>query len=108
MEIKASFKEDPRWDDITKAAIERGLEKALIFAQGQAKSKAPVDTGRLKNSISRETIGSEGSIFTDVEYSPYIEFGTKRQKAQPFLRPALFENQDKIEVIIAREIAKSL
>ena len=32
-------------------AIERGLEKIGLLAEGYAKQKCPVDTGRLRNSI---------------------------------------------------------
>ena len=112
MKIELKFKEDPIWDDITQQAIEIGMEKAVIFVKNQAKTRAPVDTGRLKNSISgRVTIGVkqiEGEVFTDVEYAPYIEFGTERAKAQPFLRPALYGNEDKITTIISREMGARL
>jgi len=32
--------------------------------------------------------GLEGFVGTAVEYAPYQEFGTRRQKAQPYMRPA--------------------
>ena len=41
---------------------------------------APVDTGRLKNSISSAVVESENCVYigTNVEYAPYQEFGTSR------------------------------
>lgn len=57
-----------------------------------AKRMCPVDTGRLRSSIAEElrTDGRDLSeiVGTDVEYAPYVELGTRRMRAQPFLRPA--------------------
>lgn len=57
-----------------------------------AKRMAPVDTGRLRSSIAEELRREDGELVeivgTDVEYAPYVEFGTRRMRAQPFLRPA--------------------
>lgn len=52
-----------------------------------------VVTGRLRSSITFE-IGRNGKqlvarIGTNVHYAPYVELGTSRAPAYPFLRPAL-------------------
>lgn len=75
-------------------AIDRALVAALeevgLVAEGYAKRACPVDTGRLRNSITH--IVDEGTrhviIGTNVEYAPYVELGTRHQKPQPFLKPA--------------------
>ena len=85
-----------------KQATEIWLESAGIVVVGQAKALAPVDTGRLKNSLSWATnTAQEGDISnpkalntcvvgTNVEYAPYMEYGTVRiPSGRPFLRPAL-------------------
>lgn len=58
-----------------------------------AKRLAPVDTGRLRSSITTNMhVDSEGPVVvigTDVDYAVYQEFGTSRQAGTPFLRPAL-------------------
>lgn len=49
----------------------------------EARRRAPVDTGRLRNSITHR-VGVEGGtkmvaeVGTNVEYAPYQEFGTSR------------------------------
>lgn len=57
-----------------------------------AKRMAPVDTGRLRSSIGEELRQDAGGLVeivgTDVSYAPYVELGTRRMRAQPFLRPA--------------------
>jgi HK97 gp10 family phage protein len=39
---------------------------------------------------------------TNVKYGPYVEFGTSRQSAQPYLYPAFFSLEPEVE----REVAK--
>ncbi|MEE9401255.1 MAG: HK97-gp10 family putative phage morphogenesis protein [Dehalococcoidia bacterium] len=38
---------------------------------------------------------AEVHIGTNVEYGPYVEFGTSKMAARPYLRPAFDENVDK-------------
>lgn len=81
--------------DLFKEALPEQIEKALIAigltAEGHAKDICPVDTGRLRNSISNAVDTQDQSVVigTNVEYAPNVELGTSRQKAQPYLRPAV-------------------
>lgn len=72
------------------SAIGVALEEIGLLAENYAERKCPVDTGNLRGSITYEvdTGGNAVYIGTNVEYAPYVELGTSRQKAQPFLRPA--------------------
>lgn len=70
-------------------AIAKALEAIGLQAEGYAKLLAPVDTGRLRNSISHEVVQDTVYIGTNVEYAAYQEFGTSRMKAQPYLAPAV-------------------
>ena len=67
--------------------------KLGIKVLGEAQMRCPVDTGRLRSSLSmavqRESRGVTVYVGTDVVYAEYQEFGTRFQQAQPFLRPAL-------------------
>lgn len=63
-------------------------------AAGYARDLCPVDTGRLRESIRFTVGGDEVEIGTDVEYAPYVELGTRKQRAQPFLTPALEDHVD--------------
>ena len=69
-------------------AIERGLEAIGVTAEGYAKEDCPVDTGNLRNSISHAIKDKEVYIGTNVEYAPYVELGTFKMDARPFLKPA--------------------
>jgi HK97 gp10 family phage protein len=94
------------------SALERGLLAASIFVQGDAKKRVPVDTGLLRGSITHRVILKDGVVIGQVgtltEDGPYVEFGSSRQKAQPFLTPALTENKTTISNIITKELKKEL
>lgn len=69
------------------------LKQQGIKVQRRAKQLAPVDTGRLRASITEE-LGQEGGdlverIGTDVDYAIHQEMGTVHMSGTPFLRPAL-------------------
>lgn len=62
--------------DITMQAV----KKADLLVQKQARLLTPYNTQNLRRSIKvkEEIIGSKitGSVFTNLEYAPYVEFGT--------------------------------
>lgn len=68
-------------DAKTDRVIEAILTKWGQVAQGFATTNSPVDTGRLKNSITYEiNVGdSETVIGTNVEYAPYVEFDDSKR-----------------------------
>lgn len=73
--------------------VARDLQRRALQVDRAAKRLCPVDTGRLRSSITNE-IGQDGEglvavVGTNVEYAPYIELGTSKMAAQPFLLPAL-------------------
>lgn len=79
------------------------LTEAAIQLEGEIAIRTPVDTGHLRASISHMAPGgrsekgggrlegmlpsdSAAYVGTNVEYAPYVEYGTKYQKAQPYMR----------------------
>lgn len=80
-----------------KVALSDGLVDATDILEKKAKSNAPKDTGELANSIDSAPIGDlKRRVGTDVEYAPHVEFGTFKQAARPFLRPAVKQSRDKM------------
>jgi HK97 gp10 family phage protein len=71
------------------------LARAGVRVETKAKQRCPVDTGRLRSSISSQLDIGEGVpavvIGTDVEYAIYVELGTSRMAARPFLRSSVTE-----------------
>ncbi len=103
--------------------LQNALAAAGEVVRADAVDNCPVDTGRLKGSITSAVEGNSAVIGTNVEYGIYVEFGTgskgdksvahttkktwtyysggrfyttSGQAAQPFLVPALKNNVPKI------------
>ena len=84
--------------------IERATAKALEIIGGKAETYAkqlcPVDTGRLRNSITHAQVDEKTeAVGTNVEYAPYVELGHHTSggnlvAARPFLRPAAENHQE--------------
>lgn len=86
------------------SALEVALEEIGLTAEGFAKKKCPVDTGRLRNSISHASTEDTAYVGTNVEYAVYVEMGTKNTKSQPYLRPAITEHKDTYKAIVKRNL----
>ena len=117
-------------------AICEGLEKSCALIERAARKNAPKGHGELRRSISSKVsrVGDEytGIVFTPLEYAPYVEYGTglyaeeggrqdvpwcykddkgewhttKGQHPHPFMRPALYENREKILKILAKAFSR--
>lgn len=63
--------------------------------QNRARELCPVDTGTLRRSIRMTRTGTrdapEVTITARTDYAAHVEYGTRHQRAQPYLRPALAE-----------------
>lgn len=93
---------------VIKPVIRRGTQ----LVQNTAKDEAPVDTGTLKGSISRDTFEVNDSVIglvgTNVDYAPYQEFGTVNQKGKPFLRPAIRKHRKDIKKAIYKALQREM
>ena len=89
-------------------AMERALTRIGLAAEGYAKKECPVDTGNLRNSITNEVRSSEKAVYigTNVEYAEYVELGTTRTKAKPYLKPAVTEHSTVYKRIMEEEMGK--
>jgi HK97 gp10 family phage protein len=65
-----------------------------------ARRNVPVDTGFLKSTIQKVGSGASWIVTATANYAGYVEFGTRKMAAQPYLRPAL-ESLDWGRVIAA-------
>ena len=94
----------PEVQDAVEDAITKALEEIGLTAEGYAKKKCPVDTGRLRNSISHASTEDTAYVGTNVEYAVYVEMGTVNTKPQPYLRPAVTEHKDTYRAIVKRNL----
>lgn len=83
----------------------KGMQDACLLVEESAVDNVPVDTGYLKGTITNKVVknGSnvEGYVFSTAEYAPYVELGTYKMDAKPFLYPALTQNQGAIRKIFS-------
>jgi HK97 gp10 family phage protein len=101
--------------------IEEEIQVAGRDTAKQAKSFAPVAQSALKTSIRAQSKGKTSVVGTDVQYAPYVEFGTGRMvnvpselqeyamqfkgagirqvntRSQPYLYPAFFINRERLK-----------
>lgn len=64
------------------------LEKSSADIERDAKTFAPVDTGNLRASISRDVKGLEAEVGPTASYGGYVEWGTSRKGPAAFMGPA--------------------
>jgi len=83
------FKLNPKINNIIKNKLEEGLIDAGKVLEKKVKNNAPVDTGKLRDSIKSEADGLTVTVGTDVKYAKNVEFGTYKQSANPFFRVSI-------------------
>jgi len=93
---------------VVKNGDKMDIARASADIVKEQKLKAPVDTGALKSGINYSKDGSGVAIVSEMEYSSYVEYGTSKQKPQPyFFNPArvVFRNfVKKLESKLNRKI----
>lgn len=79
--------------------IREKLVMAATLVERSAKGFVPVKTGTLKRSITHQPTVPKRSVRvgTNVIYGPFVEMGTSKMSARPYLRPALEANMPEIK-----------
>lgn len=122
-DIDIKFKDNSRMTlEVFHKACARGLVSIGSTAERHAKNNCPVDTGRLRGSITYATSASHSAgeppseppdyathgapesfevyIGTNVEYAPFVELGTSRNKAHHMLKRAASEHSDEYKKLM--------
>ena len=87
------------------------LLKSVILMEGNVKKETPVDTGRLRASITHKVEPFRAVVGTNVAYAPHVEFGTKPHwpplaALQPWARRHGFPAGRQGAFLVARAIAR--
>lgn len=87
------------------------LEAWGFLGERYAKELCPVDTGRLKNSITHAQDGNSELIGTNVEYAVPVETGHimpngKFVKPKPFIQPAIENHVNEYREIAKRHLSE--
>lgn len=107
MKFKMEIDNTEQFHKLLDEAKEDILKDAGNFVTGEAKKIVPVDTGNLRSSLDNKMKGNDTvQIGTDVEYSTDVEFGTSKQRAQPYLLPAYEMNKEEIKNMMRKHVAR--
>lgn len=71
------------------SVVAKAVAATALAVETRAKQDAPVDTGRLRSAIAAEYNGTTATVNVNVDYALFVELGTRTQRAQPFLYPAM-------------------
>lgn len=85
-------------------AAEDACLKGALLIEGEAKQRCPVRTGMLRNSIASERIPRGAQVGPHTEYAAYVEYGTYRMSAQPYMRPAVFIQKDQVVKLVGEHV----
>jgi HK97 gp10 family phage protein len=84
------------------------VKKSALDIEADAKINSPVDTGLLMNSISSTIEGLSAEIGPDTEYEEYVEHGTSKMVAQPYMLPAFEKHAPQFEDAMGKVAEKIL
>jgi len=101
--------------DFLKAAAKRkrqALDAAGLTVSGRAKEYTPVDTGRLRASLTWQRVTDNvAHIGTNVEYAIYVHENINAQHRvgqAKFLERAAADSQDEVRELVRRALQKGL
>lgn len=85
--------------------VQTNLGQVVIEAGQEAQATAPTRTGGLRSSVFARSIdgGREVVLGAAVRYAPYVFFGTRRMRANPFLQLALARSLRNLGPRLARQ-----
>ncbi len=99
-----------KFEKMRKVDVSEQIKDGGVLIKNTAQNTVRVDTGRLKGDI-REHYDKDtetSTVYTTVNYAPYLEFGTRFMRAYPFLLPAFNKNikfiKDSIKSAIKRQL----
>lgn len=97
MNGEVTFRDKGALKEIAKIVEGRLVEFGETVVE-MARDNAPVDTGNLKRSIEAKQVSDKSmTIQTRTGYGAYVELGTKRMEARPYLAPAVKQALKELE-----------
>jgi HK97 gp10 family phage protein len=88
--------------------VDAKAQEAVELCTRTAQLLAPVRTGRLRANIDwAKSAPLRYVIYSRVEYSVFVEYGTSKMAAQPFMRPALLFGRDLVRRLMAEAVAEA-
>ena len=111
--------------ELVENALAEQIEQALIAVGMAAESNAKLEithavydqpearsgyvrTGRLRGSLTHAPVQGEKAVLvgTPVQYAKYVESGTMKMPARPYLRPAIVNHVDEYKSLVEAALSK--
>jgi HK97 gp10 family phage protein len=73
---------------LTHMAAEKAVKEEVGAIGDDARAGVPVRSGEARDGIREQSSGTEGSVDATARHSKFIELGTYKDQAQPFMAPA--------------------
>ena len=90
------------------SATGKGLKAVIVLITRDAKSRPPVGgpyvTGYNSRSIDFKHKGLTGSVFSTSGYGGFLETGTVKMAARPYMKPALDRHIGKLDGLVRKEL----
>lgn len=96
-----------------RVALRDAVYAGALVIENEAKLRAPVLTGTLRRSINtqvenRGELRVVARIGPNTDYAAFLEFGTSRMAARPYMRPALDSKRAEATATVIRIFADAM
>lgn len=99
----AEYRENPQGVAGIQYASAKYARRVAEDVENDIVAGCPVDTGLLVSTIRAESVGDTVYITIGTDYWAYVEYGTSKMAAQPFIRPALSRRRGVVDLGIGLE-----
>lgn len=91
----------------------RALETAGEHLRKEIQNSVPIRSGALKAAITKGEVQNGKILIGPSQQGPafrahFLEYGTSKMSAKPFMRPAFEREKSRIETILANELRRGL
>ena len=90
-------------DKLLKASSD-SLKEVIVLIANDSKKDTPWLTGNNSRSIDYESKGMTGSVFSTSGYGGFLETGTAKMGARPYMKPALDRHIGKLDGLVKDKI----
>lgn len=89
-----------------RATVSTEIERAARAIESGAKQNVPVDTGTLRRSITTQMAGGglTAIVAAGTDYGLFVERGTRRMPARPYLIPAFEREVPKLKAAVTKAL----
>ena len=95
-------------NSLSQVETEKSLMEGAERLAALIRDNAPVQTGNMRNSVAAANSPDGALVSVDAPYAFFVEYGTSRMPAQPFVRPAIDEGKNLITNEIKDELSEEV